>query len=135
MVASEAEGRTEALRRIAECRTTQAAELDLGGLRLTALDGELLAALCQLGWLRRLFLGLSAEVRKERQPAVIILDLDRNRIGAEGAQALKGLVNLTSLDLYGNDIGAEGAQALKGLVNLTSVDLGGQPHRGRRGAG
>src|SRR6516162_3927057 len=125
MIASEAAGRAEALRRIAACHAAQAEELDLGGLRLTALDGELLAALCQLGWLRRLFLGLSAEVRKERQPAVIILDLDRNRIGAEGAQALKGLVNLTSLNLYGNRIGDEGAQALEGLVNLTSLDLRG----------
>jgi hypothetical protein len=40
MVASEAEGRAEALRRIAVCRTAQAEELDLGGLQLTALDGE-----------------------------------------------------------------------------------------------
>jgi hypothetical protein len=53
MVASEAEGRAEASRRIAACRTAQAEELDLGGLQLTVLDGELLAALCQLGWLRR----------------------------------------------------------------------------------
>ena len=41
----------------------RADELDLGGLQLTALDGELLAALCQLNWLRGLFLGPSAEVR------------------------------------------------------------------------
>jgi hypothetical protein len=67
MVASEAEGRAEALRRIAACRTVQAEELDLGGLQLTALDGELLAALCRLGWLRRLFLGLSAEARENPQ--------------------------------------------------------------------
>jgi hypothetical protein len=59
MVASEAEGRAEALRRIAACRTAQAEKLDLGGLHLTSLDGEPLAALCQLGWLRRLFLGHS----------------------------------------------------------------------------
>ena len=71
MVASEAEGRAEALRRIAACRTTQAEELDLGGLQLTALDGEPLAALCQLGWLRRLFLGLSAEAREKPQLAFI----------------------------------------------------------------
>jgi len=70
MVASEAEGRAEALRRIAACRTAQAEELDLGGLQLTVLDGELLEALCQLGWLRRLFLGLSAEPRKNPQPAL-----------------------------------------------------------------
>jgi internalin A len=55
--------------------------------------------------------------------ALTSLDLQGNGIGAEGAQALKGLVKLTSLDLRGNDIGAEGAQALKGLVNLTSLDL------------
>ena len=140
---------------------------------VTALDGELLAALCQLGWLRRLFLGLSAEAREKPQlafvngeknskecnalaslpgalfdaltrleqldlalnrlrgvPASIAnltaltsLDLAANEIGAEEAQALKGLVNLTSLDLSYSDIRAEGAQALKGLVNLTSLNL------------
>jgi internalin A len=178
MVASEAEGRAEALRRIAACRIAQAEELDLGGLRLTALDGELLAALCQLRWLRRLFLGLSAEARENPQlrlkfrsfindeensklcntlsalpgalfdaltrlerldlalnrlrrlPASIAnltactsLDLAGNDIAAEGAQALRGLVNLTRLNLLDNRIGAKGAQALKGLVNLTSLNL------------
>jgi hypothetical protein len=49
MAAIEAKGRAEALRRIAACRTAQGEELDLGGLRLTTLDGEPLAALCQLG--------------------------------------------------------------------------------------
>jgi hypothetical protein len=68
VVASEAEGRAGALRRIAACRSAQAEELDLGGLRLTVLDGELLAALCQLGWLRRLFLGLSAKAREQPFP-------------------------------------------------------------------
>jgi internalin A len=173
MVASEAEGRAEALRRIAACRTAQTEELDFGGLQLTALDGELLAALCQLGWLRRLFLGLSAEARGKQElaftdgrkntkvcnalgalPAALFdaltrleqldlalnelsslpvsianltaltsLDLWRNRIGAEGAQALKGLTALTSLNLATNKIGAEGAQALKGLTALTSLNL------------
>ena len=177
MVASEAEGRAEALRRIAACRAAEADELDLGGLQLTALDGELLAELCQLGWLRRLFLGPSAEARAKPQLAFILigayternskvcnslgelpgaffdaltrlerldlahnqlhvlpasmanlttltsLDLANNDIGADGAQALKGLINLTSLDLRSNGIGDEGAQALKGLVNLTSLDL------------
>src|SRR5262245_45829632 len=69
MVASEAEGRAEALRRIAACRTTHAEELDLGGLQLTALDAEPLVALCQLAWLRRLVLGLSAEAREKPQLA------------------------------------------------------------------
>jgi Leucine-rich repeat (LRR) protein len=62
------------------------------------------------------------------------LDLALNQLGDLPASIAK-LTALTSLNLSGNDIGAEGAQALKGLVNLTSVDLGGQPHRGRRGAG
>jgi internalin A len=178
MVASEAEGRAEALRRIAACRAARADELDLGGLQLTALDGELLAALCQLDWLRRLSLGLSAEAREEHQLAFIdeelieeeknsnvrntlgvlpgtlfdaltrlerldlafnrlrglpastanltaltSLDLSGNRIGAEGAQVLKGLVHLTSLNLSNNAIAADGAQALKGLVKLTSLNL------------
>src|SRR5262245_20311799 len=170
MIANEAEGRAEALRRIAACRTAQAEELDLGGLQLTTLDGELLAALCQLSWLRRLFLGPSPEAREKPQLGFIVeekygnalgvlpsalfdaltrleqldladnhlrdlpasitnltalttLDLSSNRIGAEGALALKGPVNLTTLNLSGNNIGAKGAQALKGLTALISLNL------------
>jgi hypothetical protein len=44
-------------------------------------------------------------------------------IGDEGAQALKGLVNLIRLNLSFTDIRDEGAQALKGLVKLTSLNL------------
>jgi Ran GTPase-activating protein (RanGAP) involved in mRNA processing and transport len=173
MVTSEAAGRTEALRRIEACRSIQAEELDLGGLQLTALDGELLAALCRLRWLRRLFLGLSAEAREDSRLAFIdgernskvcnalgalpgalfdaltrieqldlalnqvhglpvsianltaltSLNLAANRIGAEGVQALEGLVNLTTLNLAGNGIGDEGAQAAKGLAKLAILDL------------
>jgi internalin A len=65
--------------------------------------------------------------------ALTSLDLSGNRIGAEGAQALKGLAALTSLDLSGNRIGDEGAQALKGLAALTSLDLSGN-HIGDEGA-
>jgi Leucine-rich repeat (LRR) protein len=158
MAASEAEGRSEALRRIAACRSAQSEELDLGGLQLRTLDGELLTALCELGWLRRLLLGSSVEAREKPQllwingeknlmvcnalgalpvalfdaltrlelldlafnqlrgvpatmanlAALASLDLSINEIGAEGAQALKGLVNLTNLNLYNNQIGAEG---------------------------
>jgi internalin A len=149
MVASEAEGRAEAFRRIAACRTAQAEELDLGGLHLTALDGELLAALCQLGWLRRLFLGPSAEARENPQlrfidgksnskvlnalvalPRALFdaltrlegLDLAINRLyGLPTSMA--NLTALTNLDLGCSYIGDEGAQALKGLLNLTSLDL------------
>ena len=64
MVVNEAEGRAEALRRIAACRAAQGEALDLRGLQLTEIDGELLAALRQLGPLRRLFLGPNAEARK-----------------------------------------------------------------------
>ncbi len=49
--------------------------------------------------------------------------MGRNGIGAEGARALSGLVNLTTLDLWDNEIGAEGARALSGLVNLTTLNL------------
>src|SRR5580704_1593893 len=85
MVASEAEGRAEALRRIAACRAAQAKELDLGGLQLTALDGELLAALCRLGWLRRLFLGLSAEAREKPQLAITYAEESSKLCNALGA--------------------------------------------------
>jgi internalin A len=53
-----------------------------------------------------------------------VLDLENNKIGDEGAQALSGLVSLRALDLGDNRIGDEGARALSGLVNLASLDLG-----------
>jgi internalin A len=139
MVASEAEGRAEALRRIAACRTAQADELDLGGLQLTTLDGELLAALCQLGWLRRLFLGPSVEAREKPElarnalgalPGPLFdaltrleqLDLAFNRLRGLPA-SIANLNSLTNLNLSGNGIGSEGTQALKGLIALTSLNL------------
>jgi Leucine-rich repeat (LRR) protein len=127
MVANEADGRAEALRRIAACRTTQAEELDLGGLQLTALDGELLAALCRLNLtsldLRNNSIGAEGALALKSLVNLTNLNLARNDIGAEGVQALKGLVNLSRLDLARNDTGAEGAQVLKGLVNLTTLNL------------
>ena len=42
------------------------------------------------------------------------LDLSYNYIGAEGAQALKGLVNLTSLDLDGCRLAAKRRSSLGG---------------------
>src|SRR2546423_846668 len=143
MIASE--GRAEALRRIAACHAAQAEELDLGGLQLTALDGELLAALCQLSWLRHLFLGPSAEARAKPElasgveglkvrnalgalPGALVdastglerLDLALNRLPDLPA-SIANLTTFTSLNLAGNGIGVEGAQTLKGLVNLTSL--------------
>src|SRR6516165_1929860 len=102
MVAREAEGRGEALRRIAACRTAQAEELDLGGLQLTALDGELLAALCGLGWLRRLFLGPSAEARENPQLIFIRGKQSakvRNALGALPGALFDALTRLERLDL------------------------------------
>jgi internalin A len=147
MVANEAEGRAEALRRITACCIAQAEELNLSGLQLTSVDGELLAALYQLGWLRRLFLGLRVEAREKPQLALQEISKVRNALGAlPGALfdaltrleqldlalndlrglpvSIAGLTALTSLNLAFNRIGPEGAQALKGLVNLTSLDLG-----------
>lgn len=94
MVASQAEGRAEALRRIAACRAAQAEELDLGGLQLTALDGELLAALCELGWLRRLFLGPCAEARAKPQRE-FMSEAERSKMG----NAPDELTRLERLDL------------------------------------
>jgi hypothetical protein len=143
MVASEAEGRAEALRRIAACRTTQAEELDLGGLQLTTLDGELLAALCQLGWLRRLFLGLSAEARDYRgdvqvEPHIAhICELLReppalenskvfkfNALGALPGALFDALPRLERLDLAFNRLRGLPA-SIANLTSLTSLDLAG----------
>ena len=112
MVASEAEGRAEALRRIAACRTAQAEELGLGGLQLTALDGELLAALCQLGWLRRLFLGLSAEAREKPQLAFINNEKNSKVCNALGALpgALFDALTRQQLDLFVGDVGSAGCR-------------------------
>jgi Leucine-rich repeat (LRR) protein len=145
VVANEAEGRAEALRRIAACRAARAEELDLGGLQLTVLDGELLAALCQLGWLRRLFLGPSAEAREEPDLARYnpkmrnaldalpdalfdaLTQLERLNLAFNHLVGLPAsivnLTALTSLDLANNFITT--VEALKGLVNLTSLDLRG----------
>jgi hypothetical protein len=94
VVASEAEGRAEALRRIAACHTAQAEELDLRGLGLTSLDGELLAAVCQLGWLRRLFLGAPAA-----RPGRLRLP---NALGALPGALFDALTRLERLDLAFN---------------------------------
>ena len=75
-VADEAEGWAEAQRRIAACRETRSESLDLSNLGLTRVPEEVM----ELDWLRE-------------------LDLRDNGIGAEGARALSGLVNLTTLDL------------------------------------
>jgi Leucine-rich repeat (LRR) protein len=149
VVTSESEGRADASRRIAECRALQADELDLGGLQLTVLDDEFLKPLCELTWLRRLFLGPSAEARQSTQlafmtrkqrsqvcnaldalPAALfdalsrLEELDLAHNGLRGLPAtIAGLTALTSLDLSDNKIGDKGAQALKDLNTLTSLDI------------
>jgi Leucine-rich repeat (LRR) protein len=150
MVASEAEGRAEALRRIAACRAARADELDLGGLQLTALDDEILKPLCELTWLRRLFLGGNADVRKSPRMTDFGLYISYRR-GCNALGALPGalfdalvqlveldlafaelrglpasiakLTALSELDLHLDHIGLEGARALKGLTTLTSLEL------------
>jgi len=142
-VASEAEGWAEALRRIEACRVARAEELDLGGLRLTRVPDEV----CELVWLRRLYLGADAEGRK--QPYFGYSSEDKKRCNALGAlpgalctalaqleqldlahNGLRGLpaelaalTGLTSLDLGDNAIGDEGARALAALTGLTSLNL------------
>jgi hypothetical protein len=109
MVANEAKGRAEALRRIAACRAARAEELDLGGLQLTALDGELLAALCELVWLRRLFLGPSAEAREK--PELAFTDGEKNSKVCNALAALPGALfdalttRLEELDLRSFQLG------------------------------
>jgi internalin A len=106
-VANEAEGWAEAQRRIADCRETRRESLDLSNLRLTRVPEELL----ELDWLRELDL--------TNHPLTLSLG-----IGDQGARALSGLVNLTTLRVFFNLISDEGAHALANLVNLTTLDLG-----------
>jgi len=77
-VANEAEGWAEAQRRIAACRETHSESLDLSELGLT----RALEELTELDWLQQ-------------------LDLSGNHIGAEGAQALSGLVNASACPMKG----------------------------------
>ena len=130
-VANKAEGWAEAQRRIAACRETRSESLDLSNLRLTRVSEEVI----ELDWLRELNLKsgpwwrgsnhIGAEGARALAGLVNLtaLNLESNRIGAEGARALSGLVNLTALNLANNQIGAEGARALSGLVKLTTLDL------------
>jgi internalin A len=125
LVADEAEGWAEAQRRIAACREIRSESLDLSDLGLTRVPEEV----SELDWLRELDLfdnWIGAEGARALSGLVNLTWLDLygyNRIGAEGAQALSGLVNLTWLGLYDNCIGDEGARALSGLVNLTTLEL------------
>ena len=82
-VADEAEGLAEAQRRIAACRETRSESLDLSDLGLTRVPEEVM----ELHWLRELDLKNENWWRGVRG------------IGAEGARALSGLVNLTTLTL------------------------------------
>jgi Leucine-rich repeat (LRR) protein len=150
MVANEAEGRPEALQRIAACRTVRAEELDLGGLQLSVLDHEILQPLCELTWLRRLLLGLCGEVREERRPSLAgrerlkvrnnlrvlpdalfdaltrLEELDLAHNVLEGLpSSIIGLGALSILDLSHNKIRPEGVQALKSFTTLTDLDLAG----------
>ena len=137
MAASEAEGRAEALRRIAACRSAQSDELDLGGLQLTTLDGELLTALCELGSLRQLFLGLSAEAREK--PQLLWINGEKNlmvcnALGVLPAALFDGLTRLEQLDLARNQLRGVPAS----IANLASPHQPQpllQPDRGRGGAG
>ena len=56
------DGYWEALRRIKACRFSGSEELDLGGLKLHEIPPELL----ELGWLKQLYLGPSAELRNNQ---------------------------------------------------------------------
>ena len=132
---TEETGFAEALRRIRAFGEAHSDTLDLGGLSLTRLPGE-------LTWLRHLYLGGDPEVRQEPwlayQPGgsrhrcnalrmlpgttfraltrLETLDLAHNPIGADGARALAGLTALTSLYLRNCGIGADGACALTALT-------------------
>ncbi len=92
----------EARRRIRKCKEKQSKTLDLVGLGLTELPGEI----GELWWLRE-------------------LDLMANKVGADGAHAIaENLTALSSLNLAANDIGADGARAIAAnLTALSSLDL------------
>jgi internalin A len=125
-VADEAEDWAEARRRIAACREMRSESLDLADLLLTRVPEEVV----ELDWLREFDLSgnrIGAEGARALSGLVnlIRLDLLSNRIGDEGARALSGLVGLTQLDLESNSIGDEGARALSGLAQLTQLNLSG----------
>ena len=51
------------------------------------------------------------------------LDINNNKIGKEGAEAIAKMGNLTSLNIYRNGIDKEGAKAIATMGNLTSLDI------------
>jgi GTPase SAR1 family protein/Ran GTPase-activating protein (RanGAP) involved in mRNA processing and transport len=131
---SEARGQAEALRRIAACHATHAAELDLGGLQLEALDDKILRSLCNVGLTALTSLDLQGNTIGDEGAKAIaaalrglsLLDLRDNSVGVEGAKAIAaGLPSLISLNLWGNNIGDEGAKVIAAaLPGLTSLNLG-----------
>ncbi len=77
-------GVAEARRRIAECIETQGETLDLGGLGLDlSEDAELWQEIYKCGHVKRLFLGLDAEVRKK--PYYSVTQNDKKTCNALGA--------------------------------------------------
>ena len=148
MAASEAEGRAEALRRIAACRAAQADELDLGGLQLTALDDELLKPLCELTGSGGCSSGPTPRCASRRN--WLFIEGERNikafnalgelpgalfdaltRLAARfGPQWLRGAAGLDGEARRPHPsqpvlqpIGPEGTQALKGLAALTDLNM------------
>ncbi|MCI4666211.1 MAG: hypothetical protein MRY74_15980 [Neomegalonema sp.] len=136
---SPAEGREHALRLIAECKESQAEELDLSRLQLTELPEELL----ELGWLKR----LSLRDNRARDPALSprldrimgletlpssfgaafpqleVLDLSQNWLDAKAAAQIAQLQQLQQLMLNFNRIGDEGLAELTALQSLTVLSV------------
>jgi len=87
----------------------------------------LLAALCQLGWLRRLFLGPSAEAQEK--PRLVFTSEGKiskvsNALGALPGALFDALRQLERLDLALIDLRGL-PYSIANLVNLTSLHLDG----------
>ena len=137
VIASEAEGRIETLKRIEGCRRMRSQELDLSGLMLTEVPKELYTSDRAFDWLKHLYLGLAQEAhdRPRRNslaavpgalfdalPLLELLDLAGNNLGCLPREICR-LTRLISLNLCNNGIGGEGAALLAGLTTLTSLNL------------
>ncbi|MEO1609771.1 MAG: COR domain-containing protein [Pseudomonadota bacterium] len=144
----QADGQAIARQRIAACIATQAEELDLGGLQLTEIPGELVAAAesGQLRHLKRLFLAGNSAVRAldrdtvlaERdalqsilsdfsietpQSRILINIKSWNALSALPGALFTALDALEELDLAENRL-TEVPASISNLTGLTHLDLG-----------
>jgi internalin A len=115
--AASASGTEEALRRIAICKANRSEDLDLGGLALQEVPEETL----ELTWLKRLYLGLAGDARKNAAHELSETDIKfRNTFRALPNALSSALPHLEELDI--GFVPIADLTPLTGLTALRSLD-------------